>query len=196
MARRLTGADFAAPVVVTGDPFRFIVTEQLAAIEQAPAAILIEPERRNTAPAVLAAALWLAQSDPRALILVTASNHVIPDADAFLALAGDLVTFGINPTRAETGDGYLALAAPAGAEPVPLTRFVKKPAASAAAEMLASRRFLWNAGLFLFSVSSFLAAFRMHVPQMEAAVGAAVSGAQADPAGPCRLGCGAWYFDR
>ena len=63
-ARRLSGAGFAAPMILTGDPFRFIVTEQLAAIEQAPQAILIEPEGRNTAPALLAAAL--APEDPEA----------------------------------------------------------------------------------------------------------------------------------
>ena len=65
-ARRLTGDGFAAPMVLTGDPFRFIVTEQLAAIELAPSAILIEPEGRNTAPAILAAALFLEQQNPDA----------------------------------------------------------------------------------------------------------------------------------
>ncbi|MFA5539703.1 MAG: sugar phosphate nucleotidyltransferase, partial [Gemmobacter sp.] len=69
-ARRLSGDGFAAPVVVTNDDFRFIVTEQLAACGIAPRAILIEPEGRNTAPAVLAAALVLARDDPQALMLV------------------------------------------------------------------------------------------------------------------------------
>ena len=111
-AQLLFGSQFEAPLVVTGDPFRFIVTEQLAAIEKAAQAVLIEPEGRNTAPAILAAALWLEARDPDAVILVLASDHVIPDAEAFQraalsalprAIAGDLVTFGIAPTRPETG---------------------------------------------------------------------------------------------
>lgn len=117
-ASRSTGPEFAPPVVVTGDAFRFIVTEQLAAIETSPAGILIEPDGRNTAPAILAAALWLEQRDPEALMLVAPSDHVIPDGEAFrsavlkaadAARAGQLVTFGITPTRAETGYGYLQL---------------------------------------------------------------------------------------
>jgi mannose-1-phosphate guanylyltransferase len=121
-ARLCAAEDFAAPLVVTGDPFRFIVLEQLAAVEIVPAAVLIEPAPRNTAPAILAAALSLAARDPQAAMLVLPSDHVIPDAALFRAAvaaalprarAGDLVTFGIHPTRAETGYGYLRLATPA-----------------------------------------------------------------------------------
>lgn len=76
-AQRLSGEGFAAPVVLTGSDFRFIVTEQLAAVEIAPAGILIEPEGRNTAPAILAAALSLSARVPEALMLVAPSDHVI-----------------------------------------------------------------------------------------------------------------------
>lgn len=188
-ARRLAGAGFAPPVVMTGDPFRFIVTEQLAAIEQVAAAILIEPAGRNTAPAVLAAALWCAARDPGAMLVVAPSDHVIPDSAAFRAavkaatpraLAGDLVTFGIEPTRAETGYGYLELAAPAGEGPLPLSRFVEKPDAATAAAMLASGRYLWNAGLFLFSAEAILAAARAHAPDLLGGVDAAVAQARSD----------------
>ena len=119
-AQRLSGPGYAAPVVVTNADFRFIVTEQLAEIGQDPDAVLIEPQGRNTAPAVLAAALWIEKSDPDALMLVAPSDHVVPDAEAFrqsveagkaAAEAGQLVTFGITPTYAETGYGYLELAA-------------------------------------------------------------------------------------
>lgn len=81
-ARRLSGEGFAAPMVITGSDFRFIVLEQLAAIEIAPAQTLIEPEGRNTAPAILAAALALEAKSPGALMLVAPSDHVIPDAEA------------------------------------------------------------------------------------------------------------------
>ena len=114
--RRLSGAGFAAPVILTGEPFRFIVLEHLAAAQTLAQGVLIEPEGRNTAPAVLAAALWLSARDPEALMLVAPSDHVIPDDAAFRAAiqaataraaSGDLVTFGIKPTRAETGYGWL-----------------------------------------------------------------------------------------
>ena len=84
-AARLSGPAYAAPMVLTNSDFRFIVTEQLAEAGVDPAAILIEPEGRNTAPAVLAAALWLEKTDPAALMLVAPSDHVVPDAAAFRA---------------------------------------------------------------------------------------------------------------
>jgi len=202
-ATRLAGEGFAPPTFVTGNDFRFIVTEQLAACEIAPRAILIEPEGRNTAPAVLATALVLAEADQQALILVAPSDHVIPDDAAFRAavqaagpraLAGDLVTFGITPTRPETGYGYLELAEGAdalAAEPQTLARFVEKPDAARAAEMIASGRFLWNAGIFLFTAETLIAAFRAHAPQVLAPVQAAVDQAQPD-LGFTRLAPGPW----
>ncbi|MDR6267580.1 mannose-1-phosphate guanylyltransferase/mannose-6-phosphate isomerase [Roseobacter sp. N2S] len=202
-AKRLSGADYAAPMVLTNDAFRFIVTEQLSNIGIEPASILIEPEGRNTAPAVLAAALYLAQSDPDALMLVAPSDHVIPDVAAFngavgaatqAALAGDLVTFGITPSRPETGYGYLELeAAPKTGEPRPvkLTRFVEKPDAERALQMLAAGNYLWNAGIFLFSVKTILAAFEAHAPSLMPPARAAVKEAQID-LGFTRLAAAPW----
>lgn len=191
-ARRLCGEGYAAPVVVTGNDFRFIVTEQLAAAEIAPQAILIEPEARNTAPAVLAAALVLAQSNADALLLVAPSDHVVPDAQAFRAAvsaaaprarAGDLVTFGIVPTRPETGFGYLELAADGRIDadsPQPLARFVEKPDATRAAEMVAAGNFLWNAGIFLFTARTLIDAFRAHAPEILTPVEASIAQASTD----------------
>lgn len=202
-ARLASGDGFASPVVVTGDPFRFIVLEQLEGVGQRPSAILIEPEGRNTAPAVLAAALVLQERDPDALMLVLPSDHLIPDAAAFRAAVlaagmrageGDLVTFGIEPTRPETGYGYLELAEPAersGDGPLSLVRFVEKPDAALAAGMIASGRYLWNAGIFLFSVSAIVDAYRRHAPDILASVGEAVTGRAAD-LGFIRLDADAW----
>ena len=201
--RRLSGGGFAAPLVITGEPFRVIVAEQLAAIEMGASATLIEPVGRNTAPAILAAALWLAATDPDAMMLVAPSDHVIPDGAAFRsavqaaisrAQAGDLVSFGIKPDRAETGYGYLELAAGADAgadEPQALARFVEKPDAMRAAEMLAAGTYLWNAGIFLFSVRAIVAAYRAHAPGILDAVTAAVEGAEAD-LGFTRLAAEPW----
>ncbi len=200
-ARRLAGPGFAAPVVITGSDYRFIVTEQLQAVGIDPGAVLIEPEGRNTAPAVLAAALHLAQSDPQALMLVAPSDHVVPDAAAFRAAvqageaaarAGRIVTFGIRPTRAETGYGWLELAGPAAdGVPVDLARFVEKPQREVAEAMLASGNFLWNAGIFLFTAATMIAAFRAHAPGLVAPVEAAVAKARAD-LGFLRLDEAAW----
>ncbi|SEN49242.1 mannose-1-phosphate guanylyltransferase / mannose-6-phosphate isomerase [Loktanella fryxellensis] len=199
-AARLTGPDYAAPVVVTGSDFRFIVTEQLLAAGIDPGTVLIEPSARNTAPAVLAAALMLAQTDPDALMLVAPSDHAISDPAVFRATvaravpaakAGRIVTFGISPTHAETGYGWLELSATAGADAVPLSRFVEKPDAAAAARMLEAGHFLWNAGIFLFTAATFVAAARTHAPDLMAPVEAALRQAQPD-LGFLRLDPAAW----
>lgn len=202
-AERLSGPDFAAPLVLTNSEFRFIVTEQLMEAAIDPGAILIEPEGRNTAPAILAAALWLEQSDPDALMLVAPSDHVVPDAQAFrtavaagteAARAGQLVTFGITPAYSETGYGYLELPQVPDAgvmTPVPLTRFVEKPDAALADKMIASGNYLWNAGIFLFSVQTILKAFRTHAPDLIAPVSEAVTKAKPD-LGFLRLDPAAW----
>ena len=202
-AQRLRGGGIEAPLIVTGESFRFIVSEQLAAIEQQAATILIEPEGRNTAPAVLAAALWLAERDPDGVMLVAPSDHVIPDAAGFRAAveaalpqaeAGALVTFGIAPTRPETGYGYLELSPGADARaatPQPLARFVEKPDAARAAEMIEAGNFLWNAGIFLFSVQAILKAYETHAPQLMTSVRGAVEGGTRD-LGFTRLDAEAW----
>ena len=189
-ADRLAAPGYGAPVIVTGSDFRFIVTEQLQDKGIDPGAILIEPEGRNTAPAVLAAALHVAKTDPEGLLLVAPSDHVVPDAAAFReavaagigpAQDGQLVTFGITPDRPETGYGYLELAQePHGTHPVPLTRFIEKPDAPRAEEMLAAGNYLWNAGIFLFSAKAMIAAFEAPAPGLLAPVRAAYEGAKTD----------------
>jgi mannose-1-phosphate guanylyltransferase/mannose-6-phosphate isomerase len=193
----------APPLIVTGEDVRFIVREQLAALVLSPAAILIEPEARSTAPAVLLAALHLVESDPDAVMLVLPSDQLIRDPAAFLAAvagampaarAGSLVTFGIEPTGPDTGFGYLELADPAAraaAAPQKLQRFVEKPDAATAAAFIASGRYLWNAGIFLFTAKAIIAAFARHAPDIMAAVGAARSAVEQD-LGFTRFGRSQW----
>ena len=201
-ARRLSGDGYAPPVIVTADAFRFIVVQQLGDIGITPGAVLIEPKGRDTGPAILAAALHLAATDPDALMLVAPSDHVIPDSARFAesvaaavpaAQAGQLVTFGITPDRPETGYGYLELdAAPNGqTAALPLRSFVEKPNEERAAAMLAEGRFLWNAGIFLFTAKTILEAFRAAAPDMVSAVTDAVTQARAD-LGFLRLAPGPW----
>ncbi|MFV0409388.1 MAG: mannose-1-phosphate guanylyltransferase/mannose-6-phosphate isomerase [Paracoccus sp. (in: a-proteobacteria)] len=191
-ALRFAGGNaYQAPIVVTGSDFRFVVTEQLMAVGIDPGAVIIEPEPRNTAPAVLSAALYLMARDPEAIMLIAPSDHAIPDANAFRAAVmrglpavaeGKIVTFGITPDRAETGYGYLELAeAPDRAEaPVDLSRFVEKPNAAAAHEMLTSGRFLWNAGIFLARAADMVEAYRRHAPDVVEPVSTALHDARAD----------------
>ncbi|RII37123.1 mannose-1-phosphate guanylyltransferase/mannose-6-phosphate isomerase [Pseudooceanicola sediminis] len=192
-AKRLSGTtetlSFGAPMVLTNADFRFIVTEQLAGAGIDPGAILIEPEGRNTAPAILAAALRQAETDPEAIMLVAPSDHVVPDAAAFHAAvalgleavaAGDMVTFGITPTHAETAYGYLELSEKSDGQPVKLSRFVEKPDAARAAEMLAAGTFLWNAGIFLFRAKDMIAAFEALAPGLLAPVKASLAEAKTD----------------
>lgn len=202
-ARRLSGHGFAAPSVVTGADFRFIVLEQLAALGIAPADILIEPSPRNTAGAICAAALALDARSPGALMLVAPSDHVIPDAARFraavqaavpAAVSGQLVTFGIRPDRPETGYGWLELSAPTpdfAPQPQPLRSFVEKPDAARAGALLAGGMHLWNAGIFLFSTAAIFDAFAAHAPEALSATRAAFEAAEMD-LGFTRLSPAAW----
>ncbi|MCL4108792.1 UNVERIFIED_CONTAM: hypothetical protein GTU68_049133 [Idotea baltica] len=190
--RRLSGPDFVRPLVLTHEDFRFIAGDQMDQIGIADRLLLIEPAARNTAPAVLAAALEIAKSNPDALLLVAPSDHVIPDGALFrttvqaacdAATNGALVTFGIKPTRAETGYGYLNLGEggdETNACPRPLTSFVEKPDAARAAQMVSSGAFLWNAGIFLFSARTIIAAFIQHAPDFLSVVTDAVENARPD----------------
>ena len=202
-ARRIAGPDVMPPLVLTGADFRFIVTEQLAEVGVEPGPILIEPSPRNTAPAILAAALHLAATDPDALLLVLPSDHLLPDRAAFgtavraglaAAAAGHIVTFGIRPTRAETAYGWLELA-PAtplpGCGAIDLHRFVEKPGAAQAQAMFADGRHLWNAGIFLMSVGTARKAFADHAPHLIDPVRRAIAEARPD-LGFLRLAAGPW----
>jgi len=188
-ARRVSGDGFAAPLAVTGDGFRFIVAEQLDHCGIRAAGILIEPEGRNTAPAAAAAALHLAQTNPQALMLLVPADHAIPDAQGFrdavmtgapAAAQGQIVTFGILPTRPETGYGWLE----AGQETHPgvnaLERFIEKPDSARAETLFADDRYLWNAGLFLTRADTLLAAFEDHAPDILSDSRAAMEAATPD----------------
>ncbi len=203
-AQRLSGKGFAAPSVVTAADFRFVVIEQLAALEIAPSHILIEPSAKNTAAAICAAALALEAHESGALMLVAPSDHVIPDAASFrltvqaaapAAKAEQLVTFGIRPDRPETGYGWLELSETPDADfapiPQPLRNFVEKPDLSTAEKLLADGMHLWNAGIFLFSTTTILKAFAKYAPDVLSATRASFTAAEKDLAFT-RLAPDAW----
>ncbi len=197
---RLSGPGYAAPMIVTNSDFRFIATQQLADAGLDPGAVLIEPQARNTAPALLAAALVQMQSGPDALMLAAPSDHYITQAEKFresvqsgvaAAQAGQIVTFGITPDRPETGYGYLELGEGDRATAVPLKRFVEKPKLAEAERMLEAGGYLWNAGIFMYTARTLVDAYAAHAPEMLKHVQAAVDAARPD-LGFLRLDPEAW----
>jgi mannose-1-phosphate guanylyltransferase/mannose-6-phosphate isomerase len=166
-AARVSGQDFAAPIVVCNHEHRFIVAEQLRDDRIAAAAIILEPVGRNTAPAVAVAAITAIAADPHATILVLPSDHVIADIEAFTRAAstgvkavkaGRLVTFGIEPNCPETGYGYIKTGAAEATAPgcFSVADFIEKPDASTAERFLLDGGYLWNSGIFLFSAQRYL----------------------------------------
>ncbi|MEM1340744.1 MAG: mannose-1-phosphate guanylyltransferase/mannose-6-phosphate isomerase [Pseudomonadota bacterium] len=187
---RFAADAFEAPLVMTGDAFRFLATEQAAETGVSDARTIVEPIGRDTAPAILIAALAL-KEDPEALLLVAPSDHVIADTKGFheavmhgaeAARNGAFVTFGVTPTRPETGYGYLELDGPTPADgaAVALKSFREKPDLPTAEAMLAQGGYLWNAGIFLLRISDVLAAFETHCPEMIGPCQAALDQGAAD----------------
>ena len=193
---RFTGPAFAEPLIVTGEDFRFIAIDQALAAGLSDLRVVVEPQARDTAAAVLAAALILAKDDPDALMLVAPSDHVIADPDGFRAAveigakaagAGALVTFGVTPNAPETGFGYLELGEDAKDGIHPVASFREKPDAETAASFVAAGNYLWNAGLFLLRAKDAIAAFETHAPDLLDPVKAAIAGG-AEDLGFFRLG--------
>ena len=182
------------PIVSCNDQHRFLVAEQLREIDVEPVAILLEPTGRNTAPAAAAAALHAINSNPddNPLLLVLPADHVIADNEAFLAalnlaepaaLDGDLVTFGIVPTRAETGYGYIRSRTNTSGNDNgvrAVAEFVEKPTEAVATQYVQSGDYLWNSGMFLFSAAAYLEELRRYAPEIGDACNAAITGASMD----------------
>ena len=163
-------------LVVSNEAHRFSVAEQLAAIEM-DGRLILEPQGRNTAPAVALAALWAVKDGEDPVMLVMPADHVIADVASFqsavaigaeAAAAGKLVTFGIVPTHPETGFGYIR-ATVDGSNAVPVESFVEKPDAETAKSYVADGKHFWNSGMFLFKASVFLQALKQLSPEIYAA---------------------------
>ncbi len=170
--RRLTGPLFGELCVLANFRHRFLVTEQLGEIGATAKHLVLEPVGRNTAPAACIAALIATRADEEMLVLLSPSDHAIPNQDAFAraietgcdaARAGALVTFGVAPDSPHTGYGYIETEAGEGAA-LRVKRFVEKPSLEEAETFLDRGGFYWNAGLFLFRAASMLELLRAHAP--------------------------------
>nr|WP_281646000.1 mannose-1-phosphate guanylyltransferase/mannose-6-phosphate isomerase [Parendozoicomonas sp. Alg238-R29] len=169
------------PMVIANEEHRFLVAEQLRQLNCETTSIVLEPEGRNTAPAVALAAFQALADENDPLLLVLAADHVIQDEQAFhlsvrdavsAAEKGNLVTFGITPDRAETGYGYIKVSSLSSADMSPLmavAEFVEKPDKATAEEYVSSGGYYWNSGMFLFRASVYLEELKRFRPNIYAA---------------------------
>lgn len=164
---RLSGLSVGAPSIICNEDHRFLVAEQIRQLKLQGASILLEPVGRNTAPAIALAALHACQEGQDPVLLVLAADHYIADEAVFrdvvnsasqLAENGKLVTFGIVPTHAETGYGYIQRGIAFGNAGYQVARFVEKPDREKAEAYLQSGDYYWNSGMFMFKASAYLKA--------------------------------------
>ncbi|MGL1958213.1 MAG: mannose-1-phosphate guanylyltransferase/mannose-6-phosphate isomerase [Colwellia sp.] len=175
-------------VFICNEDHRFFVAEQVKQVQCENATILLEPQGKNTAPAVALAALNALAENDDALLLVLAADHVIKEIDKFhqaIAIAtiaaeqGKLVTFGIVPTHAETGYGYIKQGKQQG-DVSDVAQFVEKPNAETAQSYLASGDYLWNSGMFLFKASRYIAELEKFRPDILASCQDAMANVEKD----------------
>ncbi len=176
-----------APIAVCNEDHRFMMAEQLWEIGKKPAAIILEPVGKNTAPAVAIAALS-AESEEDVLLILPA-DHVITDINAFqaaitqaeiLAKQGYLVTFGVVPTHPETGYGYIMKDSETVGSAYKIAAFVEKPDLPTAKNYLKSGDYLWNSGMFAFTAKNFLTELEKFNPEILSVCKKALSAAKTD----------------
>ncbi|RCL44499.1 MAG: mannose-1-phosphate guanylyltransferase/mannose-6-phosphate isomerase [Candidatus Thioglobus sp.] len=165
-----------APIVVCNEEHRFMAAEQLRLEAVLDAEIILEPAGRNTAPAIALAAYCAQQRDPQAIMLVLPADHVMHDQAAFAQAIATamrcaeqdfMVTFGVTPTRPETGYGYIqAGAAMFQEQAYRVAKFVEKPALEVAQEYLESGLYAWNSGMFMFKAASYIEQLQQHQPDI------------------------------
>jgi mannose-1-phosphate guanylyltransferase/mannose-6-phosphate isomerase len=186
---RVEGLSSMPPMVVCNDAHRFIVAEQVRELGLSGVQIVLEPCGRNTAPAVAVAALEALKTDPDAVLLVLPADHLIENSDAFraavaqampLAENGRLVTFGVVPSRAETGYGYIRRGEVLVDDLYAIDSFVEKPDSATAQSYLDSGEYLWNSGMFLLGAQVYLDELTAFAPAMVDACRAALDGAEND----------------
>ena len=180
--------DVTAPMLVCNEEHRFLVAEQLREIEVEASRIILEPEGRNTAPAVALAAHEAMKADDDAILVVLPSDHVIHKTTLFLEalttaidLAKDdaLVTFGVVPDKPETGYGYIKKGMATGAA-FKVDKFVEKPDVATASEFLQSGLYCWNSGMFVFKASAYLKELAAQTPKIAKAMAKATAEVSTD----------------
>lgn len=172
--QRLSALNLQPPIFVSNEQHRFLVAEQLRQIGVEQFDLLLEPIGRNTAPALAVAALKALETED-SVLLVLPADHVITNEEAFhqavekafdLAEQGCLVTFGIQPSSAETGYGYICRGEAIGDIGFQVSQFVEKPSLEVAERYLESGEYYWNSGMFLLKASRYVEELAVHEPEM------------------------------
>lgn len=170
---RLKNLDCEDPILICNEEHRFLAAEQMREIG-VNATIILEPVGKNTAPAIALAAFLLEQQEENKLMLILAADHVITEQSIFersvvdaihLAKQHKLVTFGIVPTHAETGYGYIEKGSSI-EHGFNIAKFVEKPDQATAQEYLESQKFLWNSGMFMFQADQYLEELKKYAPDI------------------------------
>jgi len=171
--KRAAAVSTEAPIIICNEEHRFIASEQIRLSGIQGAKLILEPEGKNTAPAVAIAALQVLLEDD-AVLLVLSADHYIKDTEAFVdtvlkaasaAEQGGMITFGIAPTAPETGYGYI-LKGKSDGELNLVDSFVEKPNAETAQQYLDSGQYLWNSGMFVFKASAYLNELKTYQPEI------------------------------
>ena len=185
---RLDGIDHQPPLIICNEEHRFVVAEQLRSAQLEHGQILLEPVGRNTAPAIALAAFNAINQGQDPLLLVLAADHVIQNTQAFtdsvnhakeLASQNKLVTFGIKPTKPETGYGYIK-AGDHNTHTARVEQFVEKPDLATAQDYLNQGNYFWNSGMFMFKASVFLKELKQHRPDIYNACQSAMNNTTSD----------------
>ena len=190
-ALRVSGDSYTAPVFICNGAHAEAIAAQMSEINCPPLAVITEPVGRNTAPAAIVAAQFAARHGENTLALLLPADHHVTKPDAFraavasavpAALSGHLVTFGIAPDAPETGYGYIERGEAIDESAFAVTAFREKPDAQTAADYLATGRYDWNGGIFLFSPKAFLSEIEKFEPKMLEVATQALDKAQRDGA--------------
>ena len=183
------GLDLAPPIVISNARYLDLINVQLEADGISPLAILLEPCARNTAAVAAVAADFVGRIDPKGLVLLLPSDHLIGDPAAFrkaitdavaIAEAGRIVTFGISPDRPETGFGYIKAGEQIGPSAHAVASFREKPNHTTALSYLADGNYSWNAGIFMFPANLMCAELETHAPDVLASVKSALDKTKPD----------------
>jgi len=186
---RLKKLEMADPIIVCNEEHRFIVAENIHNIGDRAQNIILEPVGRNTAPAIAAAALFAIENNDDPLLMVLPSDHIIEDIEAFcaattlakeLAEKGHMVTFGIKPTKAHSGYGYIEQGEAIAENANKIAAFKEKPDIKTAQSFIESGKYFWNSGMFCFKASNYLEELEKHQPDLLKHVKDSVSNSKND----------------
>ncbi len=177
------------PIIVCNEEHRFIAAEDIKNIGYRAQNIILEPIGKNTAPAIAAAAMIAVKNNDDPLLMILPADHVIENMEAFaasvktaqaLAEKGHMVTFGIKPTHAHTGYGYIKTGEPIGENADKISEFREKPDKNTAEEFIKSGKYLWNSGMFCFKAGIYLAELEKYQPDLVQHVKTAVEKSKHD----------------